>query len=72
VNSADVMFTPGPKRSTQEPKFEKLARASLMSLAATVMGFAALAGALKQAFGCRCPRDRIAHAVRDGILHGLV
>src|SRR5690348_5739021 len=49
VAHEEVMLTPGPKRSTQVPKFEKVARTSLMSLAATVMAGATRAGDCVQA-----------------------
>ena len=39
-----VIFTPGAKRSTQVPKFEKPARASVRVLAATVRADATRAG----------------------------
>jgi len=44
VPQAALMFTPGAKRSTQVPKLEKLARASVISLAATVSAAGARAG----------------------------
>ena len=39
-----VIPTPGAKRSTQVPKFEKLARASVLVLAATVSAAGTRAG----------------------------
>ena len=45
----EVMLTPGPKISTQVPKFEKDARPALMSVAPTVIALATLAGDCVQA-----------------------
>lgn len=44
VAHADVMETPGAKRSRQVPKFENEARASLLSVAPTVMASAVRLG----------------------------
>jgi len=46
---SDVIATPGPNRSTQVPRLEKLARTSLLSEAATVIAAGVLAGDTVQA-----------------------
>src|SRR5258708_39928626 len=46
---ADVMLTPGPRMCTQLPKFENDAKASLMSVAPTVIDVDALDGQLLHA-----------------------
>src|SRR5258708_23547742 len=46
---ADVMLTPGPRMCTQLPKFENDAKASLMSVAPTVIDVDALDGELLHA-----------------------
>ena len=45
----DVMFAPGANRSRHEPKFEKLARLSLIAVAPIVIADAARAGELVHA-----------------------
>jgi hypothetical protein len=52
-----VMLTPGPKISTQVPKFEKLARASALLLAATVIADGVRAGDWVQASALLFPAD---------------
>jgi hypothetical protein len=49
------MSTPGAKISTQDPKLEKPALVSLLSVAATVMALVAEAGDVVQAFTFEFP-----------------
>ena len=66
VYQDDRIPEPGAKRSTQVPKFEYDARASVFSVAPTVMAFAARAGELLQAFCVVVAGgDRVGHAVGD-------
>ena len=44
VNHADLMDSPGANTSSTAPKFEKLARASVMPVAPTVIASATRAG----------------------------
>jgi hypothetical protein len=48
-SQSEVTLSPGASRSTQEPQFENVAKESVLSLAATVMAEAALAGDKLQA-----------------------
>src|SRR5438093_12308433 len=52
---AEVMFTPGANQSTQEPKSEKLARASFESVAPTVIASVTSAGDPPQASALSFP-----------------
>ena len=77
VAPADEMFVPGANRSTHVPKFEKLARASLGSLAATVSSarhasrrVVACVAALVA--GARHVRDSGSDRVRDRVVDGRV
>ena len=63
----DVMETPGANTSTHEPKFEKLARASVEPVAPTVIADGALAGqsSRRDRRGGRSHRGQALHPVRD-------
>src|SRR5690348_4676965 len=52
---AEVMFSPGAKMSTQLPKLENDARASVLVVAPTVMADGVLAGDTLQAFSFELP-----------------
>jgi hypothetical protein len=55
VFQAEVIFTPGAKMSRHAPKFEKDARASLESVAPTVMAAVTSAGEVLQALALLLP-----------------
>ena len=55
VYQAEVMLWPGAKMSRQVPKFEKLARASVLVVAPTVIAVGTRAGEKLQALALSLP-----------------